>query len=237
MAISKKKKAGAKTSKKKTITVDFTGVESGFPRVPDGDYLLEVTKITEEESEESGNSYLSWTYQIVGGKHDGKKVGDILSLSPKALFRLKDLLTAMGAEIPDGEFNLAVEDYIGVQVGATIGQEEYNGKIRSRPAAYFDSADFEESEEGEEEEAEEDEEDGEEESEDEESEEETEEGEDEEEAEEEEEESELEVGSRVSFKFDKKTLKGTVTVIDGDDLSVKVGKDEYELTTDDVTLL
>lgn len=223
MAISKKKSA---SKKKSGVTIDFTGVESGFDRVPEGDYVLEVTKATIDNSGDSEHDYVAWTYKIVGGSKEGKTIGDITSFAPKALFRLKNLLEAMGAEIPDGDFEFEPDDWIGQTVGATVTDEEYNGKTRSRPSSYFDASDVSEEEPGEEEEEEAEEE----ESDEEESEEEESEEEEEEESEEEESDSWSE-GDAVSFKMGKKVLKGKITGFsdDGDFANVKVGKEEYEV--------
>jgi uncharacterized protein DUF669 len=120
------------------LTVDFTGVEAGGRRsVPDGNYTGTVSKITEEEGSESGQPYLKWVFKITGPTHKGAQIYHNTSLQPQALFNLKALLEAMGADGLDGEFELDLGSYIDEEVGFEIVNEEYQGKASPKITAFM----------------------------------------------------------------------------------------------------
>jgi hypothetical protein len=120
------------------LTVDFTGVESGGRRsIPDGVYSAAVAKITEEEGSESGQPYLKWVFKVTGPTCKGAQVYHNTSLQPQALFNLKNLLEAMGADDLDGEFELDLGSYIDEEVGFEIVNEEYQGKPSPKIVAFM----------------------------------------------------------------------------------------------------
>ena len=47
---------------------------------------------------------------------------------------------------------------------------------------------------------------------------------------------EFEVGNKVTFEDDGEEYTGKITAIDGDTVTVKVGKDEWELEVSEITL-
>lgn len=127
------KKTGGK---KKGISVDFTGVESGGKAVPDGVYEFEVMEVTEETSE-SNNQYLKWKSKVISeGPASGGIVYDNTSLQPQALWRLKGFLECLGVEVPDSSMELDLEEYVGMTFTATVANENYQGKDRPKIAQY-----------------------------------------------------------------------------------------------------
>ncbi len=219
----------AKRSKKTAITVDFKGVEAGKGRpVPDGDYLCEVDEVTLETSQESGQDYLRWVFKIVDGKCKGSRIWDNTSLQTQALWKLRQLLEALGVDVPEGPLELETEEYIGLPATLTVQNEKYQGKDYPRVVAYAPADSLEEEEE---EETEEDEE-------------------DEEEASIEDEEEkpiarsakrkkvekpEIKVGMKVKFEDDGEEMVGKVLKIEKDVALVKVKKEEWEINLDDLT--
>ena len=140
----------AKKSKaKKGVVVDFTGVEvSG--KHPEGHFNFTVDGAPElRTSEGSGNQYLSFRL-----KSDKGSVYYIASLASHALWNLKNFLECAGQEVPDGELTLDLEEMDGLEVGAEIVHEKYEGKTRSVVGEIFplgeDSGEEEEEEEGDE---------------------------------------------------------------------------------------
>jgi hypothetical protein len=201
----------ARTSRKKksgVLTIDFEGVKGGGGKpIPDGTYRFAISKIEEKESDE-GNPYLAFQWTGLKGKAKGGLVYDNVSLQPQALWRFKNLLTALGQEVPDGPLDVDLGELIESEIDLEIVNEKYEGKDRPKVAGYIgeeeeeteeeeedeesgedagEDSDEEEEEEEEEESDEEEEEEEEEESDDEEDDEEDEEDDDEEEEEEEEE--------------------------------------------------
>lgn len=216
-----------------SIKVNFDEVASSDFSIPNGNYVLQVTGVEKKKSESSGNDYLAWEFKITEGKHKGKKVWDNTSLQPQALWRLRGLMEAMQMEIEDGEFELDLDDFEGETLGVVIENEKYNGKDKARIVSFM-TVDEASGEEEEEEPA------------------------PKKEApskkakpapepEEDDEETppakpskkkktaEFEVGQTVTFEDDGDEHKGKITAIDGDTVTVKVGKDEWELELSEIT--
>lgn len=117
-----------------SIRVDFTGVSSGFEKIEPGTYLARVESI-EQKMSQAGKPYLNWKFNLVGGEYDGRKAFYMTSLSPNALWKLKDtLINAFGFSTEDlaGAFDIDVEDLIGQECALIIGEEEYQGEMRDR---------------------------------------------------------------------------------------------------------
>lgn len=116
---------------KKSISVDFSGVESGGRAVPDGIYFLTSVSVEEKESGE-GNPYLAWEWKVADGKHKGATIYDNTSLQPQALWRLKTLLEVAGREVAEKAMELDLDDLVGLEIQAEITNEEYQGKQKPR---------------------------------------------------------------------------------------------------------
>lgn len=141
------KVASKKTpAKSKGISVDFTGVESRV-LLPEGDYQLEVSELTQEESE-SGNPYLKWVFLTVDEdpKLNSKKVYHNTSLLPQALWNLRNLLETLGIEVPDAAIEIDPEELIGLSFMGTLVHEDYNGKAQVRLTEYMPLSEEEEEE-------------------------------------------------------------------------------------------
>jgi hypothetical protein len=233
-----------KASRKKGVTVNFSGVESGGRKCPDGEYAAEISSAELEESS-SGNPMIVLKWKISDGKFKGTTIYDNISLVPQALWKFKTLLEVLG--IDPQEEDVEASDYVSeiLEQSATIivTNETYEGEQRPKVTGYGTGEETEETEETEEEEEprvrnkgskgkskEEDEEEDEEKSE--------EESEEDEEEEEEEEKppkkgvkSKIKEGSRVKFEDDDgNTVKGTVTSLDDGTATVEdKSGDEYEL--------
>jgi len=102
--------------------IDLTDVQEGFEPAPPGSYLLACTAV--EEKEGPAGTYANWTFQIVGGDHDSKKIWHITSYVRQAQFGLKHLLGAFGEDV-SGEVDFEPTDYIGRQVWGEVIQQEY----------------------------------------------------------------------------------------------------------------
>jgi len=145
-------------SKKKGISIDFEGVESGGSRIiPDGTYQGIVHKCEAEESS-SENQMLAFRWKISGGKYKGATVFDNCVLLPQSLWRLRSMLEACGLEVPDGAMDIDPDDLVDLECTLEITNEEYNGKDRPRITGFAPSAGEEEDEEEDEEDEEDDEE-------------------------------------------------------------------------------
>lgn len=158
-----------KASKSKKYTVNFEGVEKEIGKkagkhIPEGDYILKVASVERRKNKAGDAHYFSWKLQVVtdargGKKHAGTPFYYITSLKPEALFNLRNMIHAC----TNGKKNVAGKaiefdpsDYIGAKIGATVEDDEYNGKIRSQVSDVMPLKDLE-TEEGDDDEDDEDE--------------------------------------------------------------------------------
>lgn len=223
-----------KSRKAAGISVNFSETETNLT-LEEGPYLIEVEDVEVKTSDNSGADYLAFTFKVAEGKFKGKKVWHNCSLQPQALFNLRGLLEALGYEVPQGQMELDPTDLIGEQCAAEVVHEVYQGKKKARVAEFFTPNELgEEGAGGEEEEVEE--------------EKPAPKAKKQPEPEPEEEApkakrskgkaKKIEVGSTVSFQDDEGgTIEGTVTAIEGDDVTVDVDDEEWELELGDLTLV
>ena len=213
----------AKRGKKKGgVSVNFDGVEAGGRSLVNGQYLFEVDGVPEvKTSVESGNEYITWVLKVAEGKGKGRKVWHNTSLQPQALWNLRGMLEAMGIEVDEGEMDLELEEFEGVQVGGVVVNEKYEGRDRPRIAEFIAVEDL------------------------------VDDGEDEDEDEEEEEEApppkrgrptkgkksapSFKVGQKVTFEDDDEEFTGKITELGEDVATVKVGKELFEIELTDLT--
>lgn len=146
----------AKKNAKKGIKLNFDGVETGYKAIPEGTYEVRVKEI-ETGTSQAGAPKLDFKFEIISGKNKGSILFYTCSLQPQALFKLKVVLEALGYEIPDGNFNLDVDELVDLECSVEVAHETYEGKKRARIVEFL-SSDSEEEEDEEEEEDDEDEE-------------------------------------------------------------------------------
>ena len=138
-----KEKGGSAVRKPRVLQVDFTGVEGrkGARRVPEGDYLFKI-----KDYGVGGEAEKQWVrveYTIVKGPTTGD-FSDMFSLSKKALWRLRLFLEAVGFKKLQSSINKIPMDKLpGKLVAGTVGDDEYEGKIRSKVSDYFSATDYE----------------------------------------------------------------------------------------------
>lgn len=116
-------------NKKKKLKVNFTGVETRA-HVPDGWYHAKVAETSVEEGNQA--PYIKWTYELVDPEFKGRKVFDNTSLAPQSLWNLRNLLETLGVDTPDGEAELDLDSYHGLELMLHIENETYEGKERPK---------------------------------------------------------------------------------------------------------
>lgn len=117
------------------IHINFADVPDSFEPLPVGVYDGVITEIEERESQSSEHPYLNWTITIVGGEYDNRKVWLMTSMSPKALWKLRDILIGLGVDaesLKSADFSFNPADFINVQVRASVVHENYQGRLRDR---------------------------------------------------------------------------------------------------------
>lgn len=124
-------KPGKKGKKKGSVTVDFEGVESGGRSIADGWASGKITEAELKTAESSGNEMFAVQWAATRGKEKAK-VFDNVVLTPNALWKLKSLLEACGAEVSDGEMEVSADDLVDLECDIEITNEEYEGRDRPR---------------------------------------------------------------------------------------------------------
>lgn len=116
--------------KSKEVKVDLTKVETRR-KIPEGNYpvKLEQAKIGESKS---GNEKIEMVFKITGGTYKGSSLYHNCSLQPQALFNLKQVLEALGFEIPKKAFDLDLDEIIGLECEVEVAHELWEGKAQPR---------------------------------------------------------------------------------------------------------
>lgn len=142
MAAKKKPAAKKKSSSSgEGVVVDFSDAESrggkkgsgGRKHYPEGDYAVKVkTAKFGHSGGDKETPRLEVTYVFTQGALKGKEVRDDLYLTPKALWRLRQTLEALGIEVPSKKAKVNPDKLLGKPAAITIEDEEYDDKIYSR---------------------------------------------------------------------------------------------------------
>lgn len=131
--------------KPKKLQVDFTGVEGrkGARRIAEGDYLFKITDYeVDHKKDDEDKKFLVVKYDIEKGPSEGSW-SEIFSLTKNALWRFRLFLEAAGFKIPSSAVGVPLEKLPGRRVGATVADDDYEGKTRSKVAEYFSAKDYE----------------------------------------------------------------------------------------------
>ena len=107
------------------LNVDFTGVESGAGYLPAGSYKARVKSIEVK----SGNKadYLNWCFVSIEPGSEGGVGYLMTSLVDDALWKLKGVLEALGAEIPQSKLKLDTDKFIGRVGTIHVVDDPYTG--------------------------------------------------------------------------------------------------------------
>lgn len=119
-----------RTSRKsRIIEIDMTGVEVGGRLCPEGIHRVRVEEVTPETSTSSGKPYLAWRFRTVNGSH---RLYHNTSLQPQALFNLKQVLIALGVEVPQSVMKLNLDKLVGRECYVEVEHELYEGRKKAR---------------------------------------------------------------------------------------------------------
>lgn len=136
------------------LTVDFTNVgdrqEGGkAAHVPEGDYLLKVKGVTlETKKGDESSKYLRWRFTIhkPSGYENAGVIYHNTTLQADKLWSLRNVLEDLGINVPKKAVGLPLAEIgkSGRILGATLEDDEYNGKVKSQIAATFKKEQYEE---------------------------------------------------------------------------------------------
>lgn len=116
----------AKRKKGNVVKVDFSDVEDGFKVINDGEYNIEVTKVESKEGDEF--DYFAWTFALDGGV--GRAYYNT-SLNPNSLWNLRNVLNALGIEVPKSTLKINLGELVGLSCVGLVEAEVYDGKKKN----------------------------------------------------------------------------------------------------------
>lgn len=130
------------------LSINFAEVEGSYTPLPEGNYDCVVERVEVRESKSSDNPYLNWELKVLDEEYEDRRLWMITSLSPKALFRLKDVFVALDVIDGDEELNIEWDDSVDVTTSggpdiidpelaglpcvAVVTNEIWDGKERNR---------------------------------------------------------------------------------------------------------
>lgn len=112
------------------IPIDLTKVETGTKVIPIGPYRLKCVKVDYHPSKTSGENCIYLDVIVNDGSpHQGHKMYVNLSLSEKALWKLREGADAFGVRYD--QTGLDYLDFLGRECLGIVGTEDYNGKTKN----------------------------------------------------------------------------------------------------------
>jgi hypothetical protein len=130
------------------LSVNFAEIEGSFEPLPEGEYECVVERVEVRDSNSSDHDYLNWELKVLDEEYEDRRLWMITSLSPKALFRLKDVFVALGVIDGDEELEIEWEDDVDITSKegplvtnpeledlpcvAVVTNEVYDGRERNR---------------------------------------------------------------------------------------------------------
>lgn len=114
--------------------LDFTNVES-FAKAAEGRHRVKIVEINEQTSQ-GGDDMLVFVFEVIKGESKGARVYENCVLTDKALWKLQQILQAIGIKC-DGKVALDLDKLIGKVCEIDVFHEEYEGRTRARIGEFF----------------------------------------------------------------------------------------------------
>lgn len=114
--------------------LDFTNVES-FAKAAEGRHRVKIVEIDEQTSQ-GGDDMLVFVFEVIKGDSKGARVYENCVLTDKALWKLQQILQAIGIKC-DGKVALDLDKLIGKVCEIDVFHEEYEGRTRARIGEFF----------------------------------------------------------------------------------------------------
>lgn len=130
----------AKKAKKNVVSINWDEEEGGkFLKNP-GEYIVQVTSAEIDEDDE-GKQFITWSLKVSEGKSKGAIISTRTYITPKALWKLRELLGCMGIEVQNDSIQeLDLDEVIESAENFVIEVEE--GNENPNGGYYMTVADF-----------------------------------------------------------------------------------------------
>lgn len=99
-------------------------------RIPAGDYAMNCVNV-EHQISSTGNPMYMWVFSVVEGDYAGREFRTYTVLKENALWKLAEVLEALGIGKAGDTVRFKKRDVIGKTVMGTLQDSEYNGTERS----------------------------------------------------------------------------------------------------------
>ena len=132
----------AKSKKSKNVvTIDWNEEEGGkFLKNP-GEYQVKAISAEQDEDDE-GKAFIKWTFQVVASKDKGATISTRTYVTPKALWKLRELLDCMGIEIKEGSVQDLDLDEVIEEGNAFVIEVEEGNERQDGNGYYMQVSDF-----------------------------------------------------------------------------------------------
>jgi hypothetical protein len=97
---------------------DFTNVSDSGGGLPVGNYICKITKAELKDGEKG--KYIKWELTVGVGDQKGQKIYHNTSLTVKALFKLRDFMSACGLKVPKSMVDVDTDEIVGKIVGISV---------------------------------------------------------------------------------------------------------------------
>ena len=107
----------------------------------DGDFLIDEDEVIgrvvslEKATSEAGNPMWTWTFAVNEGKNAGKELRSYTALTPAAMWKLREMLEALGLGEAGGTAKFTKKDAIGRLCVLHLEPDTYKGVKRSTIAS------------------------------------------------------------------------------------------------------
>lgn len=130
------------------VTIDFSDVQD-FDVMEEGEYPVVIDKAEFRPAREEGKfAYINLEMSVMEEKYKGRKLWMILSFSPKALWRMKDVFENLGVyndsvEVDYDEDTMLVVDpeLAGLPAIAVVTHREWEGRTQTQVDALISAED------------------------------------------------------------------------------------------------
>ena len=124
--------------------VDFSGVRDrgnfNPKQVAEGDYAAIITKV--EDGESKSDQTFQYIFTIKLKKFSQNSYPYYCKLQENQLWKLRNLLIAAGLNVPKKRMKLDPNKVVGKEIGVTMADDEYEGKMKSVVDAVFPVAEL-----------------------------------------------------------------------------------------------
>lgn len=125
--------------------LDFTNVKdsSGVnpKHRPAGDYRVKISKVTEQPTKKDAN-VLQWVFVMTATDMQSASYPYYCGLTAEQMWKIRNLLIAAGIDVPKKKVNVDPNKLVGREIGVTLDDDEYEGKMKSVITAVFPASDL-----------------------------------------------------------------------------------------------